>query len=127
MKGRSVVRNTGSRLRNSGQLLSDSELAMHVGLALMSELGATRRATKTLMRWAGVSDRTARIWLHGQSSPSGAHLIVLAAASPAVMKVLLRLTGNEELEVAVRLRDIESGLEQTLAQIRELRNVSGIS
>tara|TARA_E500000305_G_C3952830_1_gene203053 strand:- start:27 stop:383 length:357 start_codon:yes stop_codon:yes gene_type:complete len=113
-----MVRNSGSQLRGSPFVLSDAELAMHVGLALMAELGATRRATKTVMRWTGVSDRTARIWLHGQASPSGAHLVALAAASPAVMKVLLRLTGNADLEVGIRIREIEIGLEQALVVIR---------
>lgn len=102
-------------------MLTDPELAMHVGLALMSELGASRRATKTVMRWTGVSDRTARIWLRGQASPSGVHLIALAAESPAVMKVLLRLTGHADLEVGIRLREIEVGLEQALIMIRRSR------
>jgi hypothetical protein len=126
-KGRSMVRNSGSQLRDSPSVLLDTELALHVGLALMAELGATRRATKTVMRWTGVSDRTARFWLHGQSSPSGVHLIALAAACPAVMKVLLRLTGNADLEIGVRLREIEDSLEQALVVIRSSRRTEPVN
>lgn len=118
-----MVRNSGSQLRNSPFVLTDSELAMNIGLALMDELGATRRATKTVMRWTGVSDRTARIWLHGQASPSGANLISLAAESPAVMKLLLQLTGNEDLEIGIQLREVENDLAQILMQIRKFRAV----
>ena len=122
-----MVRNTGTQVRNSAHILSDSEFAMHIGLALLSELGATRRATKTVMRWTGVSDRTAHKWLHGRSSPSGMHLMALAAESPSVMRVVLRLTGNADLELGVQLAEIEAGLELALAQIRELRDPSRMS
>lgn len=120
-----MVRNTGTQLRNSVLMLSDSELAMHIGLALMSELGASRRATKTVMRWTGVSDRTAQKWLHGQTSPSGVHLIALAAESPSVFRVVLKLTGNADLEIGIQLREIEAGLEHALAQIHTLRRNDG--
>lgn len=98
--------------------MSDSELAVQVGIALIGELGATRRAAKTVMRWAHVSDRTARQWLHGNASPSGSHLLVLAANSPAVMTLVLQLTGHSKLELAIELGDIERALEGALSSVR---------
>jgi hypothetical protein len=75
-----MVRKTVSQLRDSPFVLPDSMLAERIGEALRDELGASRRATKTLMRWTGVSDTTARSWLHGRVSPSGMHLIALAVS-----------------------------------------------
>ena len=117
-KGRSVVRKTGTQVRDSPFVLTDSDMAMHIGIALITELGATRRATKTVMRWTGVSDRTARKWLHGQASPSGIHLLALAANSPAVMSLVLKLTGHGDLELGLELRAVEKGLERALSRVR---------
>lgn len=91
---------------------------MHIGLALMGELGATRRATKTVMHWTGVSDRTAHAWLHGKVSPSARHLIALGAHSPSVMRVVLRLSGHGNLEIEIRLKEIEAKLMGALELIQ---------
>ncbi|MFC4595541.1 hypothetical protein [Sphingobium tyrosinilyticum] len=117
-----MVSKNGSQLRDSRFVLSDSDLARQIGAALREELGATRRATKTVMRWTGVSDTTARAWLQGRASPSGIHLVALAAHSDPVMIVLLRLTGHGDLELGLRLREIEVGLVQLLALVRETQS-----
>ena len=96
----------------------DSDLAQQIGGALRQELGATRQSSKTIMRWTGVSDTTARSWLCGRVSPSGAHLVTLAANSSSVMTVFLTLTGHSDLEVGLDLRRIETGLEQALVTVR---------
>lgn len=70
------------------------------------------------MRWTGVSDTTARSWLCGRVSPSGAHLVTLAANSPSVMTVFLTLSGHSDIEVGLDLRRIEIGLEQALTTVR---------
>ena len=117
-KGRSMVRKTATQLGDSRFVLLDSDLAQQIGGALRQELGATRQSSKTIMRWTGVSDTTARSWLCGRVSPSGAHLVTLAANSSSVMTVFLTLTGHSDLEVGLDLRRIETGLEQALVTVR---------
>lgn len=113
-----MVRKTVTRLRDSRFILLDSDLAQRIGGALRQELGATRQSSKTIMRWTGVSDTTARSWLGGRVSPSGAHLVTLAANSPSVMTVFLTLSGHGELDVGLELRRIETGLEHALLNVR---------
>lgn len=115
-----MVPKNRSRLRDSPFVLSDSTLAAQIGEALQDQLGASRRATKTVMRWTGVSDTTARAWLHGRASPSGLHLLELAAHSEPVMVVIMRLTGHEGLELGLRLHEIEEGLRNALAHIEAI-------
>jgi len=115
-----MVPKSGTQLPNSRKILSDADLAAQIGHALRTELGASRRATKSVMRWTGVSDKTARTWLHGGASPSGLHLIYLAQNSPMVMTVLLELTGHGELRLGLQLQEIEQSMVGALEQIRAL-------
>lgn len=115
-----MVRKSASQLRDSPFVLSDSDFAVQISAALRDELGATRRAAKSVMRWTGVSDTTARAWCHGRASPSGLHLVALAAHSDAVMSLLLRLTGHTELELGLDLQTIEQGLMKALAHVHSL-------
>ena len=62
--------------------------------ALRCELGLTHRAIKTVMRWTGASERTAKYWLSGERGPSGEHLIRLAQHSDAVLITLLTMAGR---------------------------------
>lgn len=120
-----MVPNSGSELPFSLLPVSDGELAEHIAKALRNELGGTRRATKTVMGWTEVSDHTARSWLQGRSSPSGRHLVALAAHSELVLQLLLELAGHRELTLHLRLGLVEKGLEDALAQVRALRRASG--
>lgn len=117
-----MVPKTGTQPPFSRFAVSETELAGQIGSALRDELGGSRRATKTVMRWTGVSDHSARAWLHGTSAPSGLHLLMLAANSSPVMAILLRLTGHDELTLALRLRTIESGLEKALREVRLMQS-----
>ncbi|MXO70604.1 hypothetical protein GRI99_03030 [Altererythrobacter buctensis] len=58
--------------------------------------------------------------MQGRASPSGIHLIALAANSDTVMSVLLKLTGHDDLELGLELRIIEQGLQQALAHVHSL-------
>ncbi|MBL0000913.1 MAG: hypothetical protein IPO97_07865 [Sphingomonadales bacterium] len=58
--------------------LTDAEFAQVIASALKVEFGSTRNGTKMIMKWTGVSDRTAKNWLNGTNAPSGVHLILLA-------------------------------------------------
>lgn len=78
--------------------------------ALRTELGQSHRATKTLMRWTGASDRTAKNWLSGACGPSGDHLIRLAKESDAVLAALLGLAGRHQHMVGVELLSIRKDL-----------------
>jgi len=116
-----MVPKSGSQLPFSRITLSDRQLAEQIGKALQDELGASRRAAKTVIRWTGVSDHTARSWLNGGSSPSGSHLVMLGANSSRVMTTLLRLTGHGELALGLELQVIAGGLERALREIRAIQ------
>lgn len=116
-----MVPNTGTQLPFGRSAISDVELAVYVGNALQGELGASRRATKTVMRWTGVSDHTARSWLNGKSTPSGLHLLILASQCLPVMMTFLRLAGHREFEVILELEKVEAELELALKKVRSLR------
>lgn len=119
-KSGSQLPKTGSQLPDSRFVLTESAFAAQIADALCEDLGATRRAAKTVMRWTGVSDRTARAWLQGRASPSGLHLVALAARSELVMARVLRLAGHDDLGLALQLTEIEAGLEKVLVQVRAL-------
>ena len=74
-----MVRNTASQLRETRFSVAEAQLSEQIGKALREELGSSRRATKTVMRWTNVSDTTARGWINGRVAPSGRHLLALAA------------------------------------------------
>lgn len=119
-----MVPKSGSRLPKTQISLSDAQLAELIGAALRAELGASRRAAKSIIAWTGVSDRTARAWLNGRTSPSSLHLLAMAAHCKPVMATLLRLTGHEHVAVEIDLQAFEAGLEQTLAVVRRLNSRS---
>lgn len=116
-----MVPKSGSKLRDPPFDLSEAVLAQLIGSALQEDLGGTRQATKTVMRWTHVSDHTARSWLNGQTSPSSLHLLELASRSDTVMAAILRATGHSGLELAHDLAAVEITLENALADVRALR------
>ena len=118
-----MVPNSGSKLRKPPTELSDALLAHMIGAALKADLGGTRQATKTVMRWTHVSDHTARSWLNGHTSPSSLHLLELATRSEDVMSVILEATGHAGLELGHDLAAVEHALETALARVRTLRDV----
>lgn len=117
-----MVPKSGGKLPFSPLTLSEAEFAGYIGAALQRELGASRGAAKTVMRWTHVSNHTARSWLHGQTSPSGLHLVELAAQSTPVMHALLQLTGRGDLLLRLELDLLEQSLERTLQELRAFRH-----
>jgi hypothetical protein len=75
------------------------------------------RAIKTLARWTGASERTAKNWLSATNGPSGNHLIQLARRSDIVLAAVLALAGRHELLIGLRLVEIRAGLESALKHI----------
>ena len=46
-----------------------------IAIALRQELDGTHQAVKTVMRWTGAGERTAKNWLAGARGPTGEHLV----------------------------------------------------
>jgi len=89
--------------------------------ALRHELGTTAGATKTIMRWTGASDRTARNWMSGASGPSGYHLICLARESNAVLAAMLALSGRPELALSTDVHAVEVALSKAMGSLEVLK------
>jgi hypothetical protein len=97
---------TGNKLPRRGR--PSDVYADAIAEALRTELGATHRATKTLMRWTGASERTVKNWLAGRCGPSGYHLIKLAKESDIVLATVLALAERNHHMVGaelLRMRD----------------------
>jgi hypothetical protein len=88
--------------------------------ALRAELGESHRATKTLMRWTGASERTAKNWLSGSCGPSGDNLVQLARESDGVLATVLALAGRNEHMVGADLLSIRSSLRAATRLVDEL-------
>lgn len=119
-----MVPKSGTRVPKLQILLSDLQFAGLIAAALQQDLGGSRRASKTVMTWTGVSDHTARAWLNGRTAPSSVHLLQLAANSSSVMDLVLRLTGQDQIGLGSDLEALELGLEHALATVRALRTAS---
>ena len=115
-----MVPKNGSRLPKSHILISDEELIQAISDALVSELGGSHRATKTVMAWTHVSEKTARGWINGQSIPSAVNLIALSAHCNPVMRTILKAAGYENVALAFDLKTVEAAMEQTLATVHML-------
>lgn len=116
-----MLPNSGSKVPRASDHLSEAELGQRLGEALREELGSSARSTKTIMRWTGASDRSARKWMHGEGAPSGAHLIDLAKGSDRVMELLLELTGRTDLLVAEDVHAVEVALARATGAIEALK------
>ena len=115
-----MVTNTGTLLPVNYGPLTERQFAEEIGNALLRDLGGSRRATKTLMRWADVSERTARDWINGRTSPNGKNLIVLAGHSHSVLVTFLALSGHRSVIASLELEKIESILEVALGIVRAI-------
>ena len=81
-----------------------------VAAALRTELGDTHQAIKTVMRWTGSCERTAKNWLAGTRGPTGRHLLTLVRNSNAVFEAVLRLSGRETSLTAIDLLEARKQL-----------------
>jgi hypothetical protein len=105
----------------ASQLPTESEYMRLLREALRDELGGTRSATKTIMRWTGACDRTARNWMSGLGGPSGYHLLCLARESDAVLDVMLAVSGRQELALNADVHAIEVALAKASGALQVLR------
>ncbi len=87
---------------------------MAIAAALKRELGGSHRAIKIVMRWTGVSERTAKNWLAGSHGPAGEHLVELMRNSNQVLAAVLSLAGRGELKIGAGLHETRETLLQLL-------------
>lgn len=112
---------TGRKLPNQFVPLDGSKLVELMGIALRSELGESRRATKTVMSWTGVCDRAARHWINGSGGVSGVHLLQLARQSDEVWRMVLGLSSRDEAAVGFDIHAAEVALSRALGSIEALK------
>ena len=99
---RPVRTKKGKMLHSKGNILpflgsapaTRSAYAEVLASSLRGETGQLGVSAKTLMRWTGASERTAKGWLSGDRGPSGEHLILLIAKSDAVFAAVLQLAAR---------------------------------
>ena len=94
--------------------------AESIAIALRDELGDSHQAIKTVMRWTGATDRTAKNWVTGTRGPTGQYLIALARHSDAVFEVLIRAAGRDSVLVALQLIDAREKVAAALETIDKL-------
>jgi hypothetical protein len=95
---------------------------------LRTELGNSHKAHKTLMRWTGANERTAKNWLSGSNGPSGEHLLKLMRNSDRVFECVLQLSGRPAVLSNQRLVDVRNSLQATadlLTETIEIGSVTG--
>jgi hypothetical protein len=95
-----------------------------IATALRAELGDTHQAIKTVMRWTGASERTAKNWLSGTRGPAGEHLIALLRNSDAVLEAVLRLSERQAASRVLDLFDARAKLREMVQQFDELLDPS---
>jgi hypothetical protein len=105
----------GKGFPGTGGTRGKLDYAASIATALRAELGDSHQAIKTVMRWTGATDRTAKNWVTGIRGPTGEHLISLARHSDAVFEVIIRAAGRESLLIALQLIDAREKLAAALA------------
>ncbi len=73
-----------------------------IATALRAELGTSHRATKTVMRWTGASERMVKHWFAARHGPSGKYLIVLLRECDAVFDAVLSDAGRRDMMASAR-------------------------
>jgi len=98
---------------------TEAEFAQIIASALKLEFGSTRHGAKTIMKWTGVGQRTAKNWLSGVHAPSGFNLVLLARESNAVLKVMMLLADRPEMSLGTNLISLRRILADTMTAIDE--------
>ncbi len=101
---------SGRKLPNWRARPSAEDYAVAIGAALRRELGTAGGAAKTIMRWTGASDRSARTWLNGAGGPTGWHLILLARESSEVMEAVMAMTNRGGLMLSSDIQALQMAL-----------------
>jgi bacterioferritin (cytochrome b1) len=105
---------------NRGNIFPRHEIlsyAREVSTALNNDLGGTRQAIKTAMRWTGAGERTVKNWFAGNVGPSGPHLLALMRHSDAILEIVLALAGRPEIAAAGSIVAVRQTLADALARV----------
>ena len=65
---------------------------------------------KIVMRWTGVSERTAKNWFSGTHGPSGEHLVELMRCSDEVLATVLKAAGRHGCKAGILLSELRTAL-----------------
>ncbi len=101
---------TGNEVPTPQRGATAQRCAQAIGEALRSELGESHRSAKTVMKWTGACERSAKNWIGGHKVPSGWHLILLARHSRSVAMSILSLANRDHLSPGVSLRQLRNEL-----------------
>ena len=94
--------------------------AREIGNALRSEIAATGRSAKDIMRWTRASERAVKGWISGRRGPSGEHLIPLMACSDAVFAAVLKVTGRERSSRGRQVAEVRRLLGEAVLALDEV-------
>jgi len=103
-------------LRNSQEDLPYEAL---IAGALRRELGGSHRAVKTLRKWTGASERTAKNWLAGTVGPNGEHLVLLLGFSDEVFETVLNQANRRKLRPSDRVAGARMLIADALSLLNE--------
>lgn len=98
----------------------ERQYALLVAGALQADLGGSHQAVKTVMRWSGVGERTAKHWLAGSRGPGGPQLLSLIRNSDRVFETVMISSGRTEAVGGQKLVHARKQLEAMLEVIRAL-------
>jgi hypothetical protein len=102
------------------ELGDGGDYASSIAKILRAELGSTHQALKTLMRWTGANERTAKNWLSGANGPSGEHLLKLIRNSDRVFECVLTLSNRKAALFCSNLDEILCALRTTTEILSEV-------
>lgn len=111
---------SGSSFPKGRVALTDTEFAQVIAAALKREFGTPRKGIQQITKWTGVSDRTAKNWWEAKNAPRGAHLVILARESDAVMKDLILLAERPEMSLGASLHALRRLLSETMAALDQM-------
>lgn len=112
---------TGKKFPNDRA--TSSTYANLIADILRAELGNSHQAQKTLMRWTGANERTAKNWLSGANGPSGEHLLQLMRNSDRVFEFVLKLSHRPAFLSSQRLAEVRNSLQVTADLLSEVIQV----
>src|SRR5436305_2319911 len=101
---------TGKKFPTAADLVVKTYASL-IAEVLTKELGNSHHAHKTLMRWTGANERTAKNWMSGSNGPSGEHLLKLMRNSDGVFECVLQLSGRRAVLSSRKLADIRNSLQ----------------
>jgi hypothetical protein len=81
----------------------DSKIAAAVAQVLRKNFSEINSAIKVIGLQTGANPRAVRNWYEGRNAPSSSNIVLLARHMPAIIEVVLRLSGRENVWKAYEL------------------------